>query len=54
MFLTACSSSKHPPHSHTCYSSDIYHGYSDEEYEEIQEEMSEIRYLIDELERKVR
>ena len=54
MFLTACSSSKHPPHTHSCHSSNIYHGYSEEEYAEIYEEMSEIRYLMDELENKIK
>lgn len=51
--LIGCSSTKHhPPHSHTCYTHDIYHGYTEEEYAEIQDAMSDIRFQLEELEAK--
>lgn len=55
MSLMACSgTSGHPPHSHTCYTSDMHHGYTEREYQEIQEEMDQIRFMMDDLERRVR
>jgi hypothetical protein len=52
ILINGCTKS-HPKHSHTCHSSDIYHGYSEKEYQEIQEEMDEIRFLMDDLEKRV-
>jgi len=53
--LVACTGkTDHLPHSHTCHTSDMYHGYTEREYQEIQEEMDEIRFMMDDLERRVR
>ena len=55
MSLTACSGkSGHPAHTHTCYTHGIYHGYTEEEYAEIQDAMSDIRFQLEELEAKTR
>ena len=55
MLLTACTGkSEHPAHTHTCYTHGIYHGYTEEEYAEIQDAMSDIRFQLEELEAKTR
>lgn len=53
--MIACTNKEaHPPHSHTCYTHGIYHGYTEEEYAEIQDAMSDIRFQLEELEAKTR
>lgn len=49
--LMSCSK-HHPIHSHGCQTYGIYHGYTEDEYIEIQEDMEEIRFMIEELEAK--
>ena len=52
--LSAYSQKSHPPHSHSCSSHDIYHGFTDKEYQQIQEDMDEIRFMLDDLEQRMR
>ena len=52
--MSCTSTSGHPPHSHTCYTHGIYHVYTEEEYAEIQDSMSDIRFQLEELEAKTR
>lgn len=45
-------SKHHPVHSHGCQSYGIYHGYTEKEYMEIQDDLEEIRFMIEEVEAK--
>ena len=52
--LIACSTNSHPIHSHGCQTYGIYHGYSEEEYMRIHEDLEEIRFMLEEVEAKTR